>query len=113
VQKSTQLSVETYNPDADLRSLIEGNRTGPFRPQPHVYESLESDLPEVNFGIDLRRWAGDTGWRAAASVPKREKGAVPEVLVGMLGALEGEVFGKVDDAGELGVGRAERMVWAE
>lgn len=88
VQKSTQLSVETYNPDADLRILIEGNRTGPFRPQPHVYESLEADLPEVNFGIDLRKWAGDTGWKAAAQVPKREKGAIPDVLSGMLKALD-------------------------
>lgn len=100
LQEGTTLSVEAYNPDADLKALIEGNRTGPFRPQPHVYESLEVDQPEVSFGIDLRKWAGDAGWRSAAQAPNREKGAVPEVLTGLLGAISEMGEGRTDE-GEL------------
>jgi hypothetical protein len=87
LQQSTSLSVEAFNPEADLKALIEGNRTGPFRPKPLVYESLETDVPEVNFGIDLRKWAGDQGWRTMVRTPPREKGAVPEVLEGLLAGL--------------------------
>lgn len=87
IQSQTHLSIETFNPNADLRSLIEGHRTGPFKPQAHVYESLEVDQPDVSFGIDLKRWAGETGWKAATSAPKREKGAVPGVLEGLLSGI--------------------------
>ena len=55
MESSSKLSVEAFNPEADLKALIEGNRTGPFRPQPHIYDSIESDMPDVNFGLDLRR----------------------------------------------------------
>lgn len=59
------------------------------------------DQPEVNFGIDLRKWAGDSGgWRSAAQAPKREKGAVPEVLQGMLRAMT-EMGENATDDGEL------------
>jgi hypothetical protein len=51
LQQSTSLSVEAFNPEADLKALIEGNRTGPFRPRPTIYESLESDVPEVLEGL--------------------------------------------------------------
>ncbi|ODO07026.1 hypothetical protein I350_04393 [Cryptococcus amylolentus CBS 6273] len=88
IQQSTALSVEAFNPDTDLKALIEGNRTGPFRPQAYVYESLESDLPDVNFGIDLRRWSGERGWKSLVGAStKRSKGAIPEVLEAMLRAL--------------------------
>ncbi|ODO00626.1 GTPase activating protein [Cryptococcus wingfieldii CBS 7118] len=88
IQQSTALSVEAFNPDTDLKALIEGNRTGPFRPQAYVYESLESDLPDVNFGIDLRRWSGERGWKSLVRTrTKRSKGAIPEVLEAMLRAL--------------------------
>ena len=98
IQKQTQLSIETYNPEADLRSLIEGHRTGPFKPQAQVYESLEVDLPDVNFGIDLRRWAGDHGWKAATTMPRREKGAVPVVLEGLLNGIA-NLYEGLEDAG--------------
>lgn len=88
LQKSTSLSVEAFNPEADLKALIEGNRTGPFRPKPLVYESLETDIPEVNFGIDLRKWYGDQGWRTMVRAPPRPRGAVPEVLEGLLEGLQ-------------------------
>lgn len=82
---STALSVEAFNPDADLKALIEGNRTGLFRPHAHVYQSVGSDIPEVNFGIDLRRWSGEFGWKGMLHAPKRPR--VPDVLQGLLSAL--------------------------
>jgi hypothetical protein len=99
LQSGTSLSVEAFNPEADIKALIEGNRTGPFRPQPHVYESIESDIPDVNFGIDLRKWAGDQGWRASISAPPRPKGAIPEVLEALLKALN-EMYAEAQDEGE-------------
>ena len=86
--ESTTLSVEAFNPDADLKALIEGNRTGPFRPQAHIYESVESDVPDVNFGIDLKRWSGEFGWKGMLNAPKRPKGAIPDILQGLLQTLE-------------------------
>ena len=99
LQPSTALSVEAFNPDADLKALIEGNRTGPFKPKPMIYESLETDVPEVNFGIDLRRWAGDQGWKAVKA-PSRPKGSVPEALEGLLKGLEG-MYQEIPQDGEL------------
>ncbi|WVQ96215.1 hypothetical protein IAU59_003319 [Kwoniella sp. CBS 9459] len=96
LQKGTSLSVEAYNPEADIKALIEGNRTGPFRPHPHIYESLESDIPDVNFGIDLRRWSGEHGWKSLVSAPPRPKGSVPEALEAMLRALN-EMYPNVPD----------------
>ncbi|KAK4684344.1 hypothetical protein P7C73_g5840, partial [Tremellales sp. Uapishka_1] len=96
LQKSTSLSVEAFNPEADIVALIEGNRTGPFRPQPHIYESVESDVPEVNFGIDLRRWSGDQGWKALVNAPPRPKGAIPDALQALLLALK-EMYTSVPD----------------
>nr|XP_019009105.1 GTPase activating protein [Kwoniella pini CBS 10737]OCF47886.1 GTPase activating protein [Kwoniella pini CBS 10737] len=88
LQKGTSLGVEAFNPEADIKALIEGNRTGPFRPHPHVYESLETDMPDVNFGIDLRRWSGEHGWKSLVSAPSRPKGAIPEALEALLSALK-------------------------
>lgn len=88
VQESTQLSVEAFNPEADLKALIEGNRTGTFRPRPHVYESIESEAPEVNFGIDLRRWSGEHAWKAQVEGQSRPKDAIPEVLSALQQALK-------------------------
>jgi hypothetical protein len=86
LQESTQLSVEAFNPEADLKALIEGSRTGPFRPRPHVYEPMESSIPEVNYGIDLRRWSGEGAWKQMVNAPKRPKDAVPDVLTAFLQA---------------------------
>jgi hypothetical protein len=83
LSSSTSLAIEAFNPDADLKALIEGNRTGPFRPQPHVYETAE--IPDVNFGIDLRRWSGELGWKGMMNAPKRPR--VPDVLTALLAAL--------------------------
>ncbi|WVQ75205.1 hypothetical protein IAR50_004816 [Cryptococcus sp. DSM 104548] len=99
IQQSTALSVEAFNQDTDLKALIEGNRTGPFRPQAYVYESLESDLPDVNFGIDLRRWSGERGWKSLVGMGgKRNKGAIPEVLEALLRALN-EMYQDLSEEG--------------
>jgi hypothetical protein len=97
-----ELSVEAFNPEADIKALIEGNRTGGYRPRTHIYDSIESDIPDVNFGIDLRRWAGEHGWRSAMHAPKREKGAFPEVLQGLLTGLS-SVYAGIPEEGELGM----------
>ncbi|KAK8849456.1 hypothetical protein IAR55_004789 [Kwoniella newhampshirensis] len=96
LQKGTSLSVEAFNPEADVKALIEGNRTGPFRPRPHVYESIESDVPDVNFGIDLRRWSGEQGWKSLMNAPPRPKGAIPEALDALLRAL-GEMYDTISE----------------
>lgn len=101
-QKSTELSVEAFNPEADIKALIEGNRTGPFRPQSHVYESVDTDVPDVNFGIDLRRWSGERGWKSLVHAPKREKGAIPEALEALLGALA-EMYEGISEEGKSGL----------
>ena len=97
--ESTTLSVEAFNPDADLKALIEGNRTGQFRPQPHIYDYIESDVPDVNFGIDLRRWSGETGWKSS-KIPERPKGAIPDVLSSLLSTLT-EMYKEIPDEGKL------------
>lgn len=100
LQQSTALSVEAFNPEADLKALIEGNRTGPFRPKPLVYESMETDVPEVNFGIDLRKWYGDQGWRTIVRAPPRPRGAVPDVLEGLISGLQ-QKYQDVSHDGEI------------
>lgn len=102
LQQSTALSVEAFNPEADLKALIEGNRTGPFRPKPLVYESLETDIPEVNFGIDLKKWYGDQGWRTMVRTPVRPRGSVPEVLEGLLDGVS-QKYQDIPDDGESSV----------
>ncbi|KAH9032337.1 hypothetical protein EDB84DRAFT_1562020 [Lactarius hengduanensis] len=39
--------IAAYLPDSDLSALIERYRTGPFRPQPQVYESVAHDESDV------------------------------------------------------------------
>jgi hypothetical protein len=81
--------IASYQPESDLTALIERYRTGPFRPTPHVYESVMHDGTDVVFGIDLVKWAGEIGW-AAVRVPEDEKkkDAIPPVLSSLLQALD-------------------------
>jgi hypothetical protein len=81
--------IASYQPDSDLNALIERYRTGPFRPTAQVYESVSHDGTDVIFGIDLRRWAGDSGW-AAVRVPEDEKkkDSIPQILSSLLQALD-------------------------
>ncbi|KZP01697.1 hypothetical protein CALVIDRAFT_594393 [Calocera viscosa TUFC12733] len=89
--------IATYKPESDLTALIERYRTGPFRPTPHIYESVAHVGPgSVSFGIDLGNWAGEGGWNAlrAGAEEHKDKPAVPGVLTGLLAALE-EAYSKL------------------
>ncbi|GHJ86351.1 hypothetical protein NliqN6_2753 [Naganishia liquefaciens] len=87
-----KMAVDVFKPDVDFRAMIENNRIGNFRPTPHVYESLDSDEPEVSFGIDLRKWAG-SNWKAILHNNGNEKdgsgkGNVPGAFMALLKGLE-------------------------
>ncbi len=60
--------IAAYLPDSDLSALIERYRTGPFRPQSQVYESVAHDESDVFFGINLRRWSEADGARYMAKL---------------------------------------------
>lgn len=92
-QSSTLLTA--FLPESDLIHAIERYRTGPFRPQPHVYESIGHEKAlDAFFGIDLGAWAGEGGWNAVRAkddtVQKdHSKGDdIPFVVSGILGALK-------------------------
>jgi hypothetical protein len=59
------------------------------RPTPHIYESLDSEIPEVSFGIDLRKWAG-SNWKSILRDSGNEKnaGSVPPAFMALLKGLE-------------------------
>nr|GAT46765.1 predicted protein [Mycena chlorophos] len=77
--------IAAYLPETDLNALIERYRTGPFRPEAQVYESVSHVETDVVFGIDLRRWA-EGGWDTVSSGEPR-KNEVPPVLPAMLAAI--------------------------
>ncbi|KAI0923819.1 hypothetical protein AcV5_009263 [Taiwanofungus camphoratus] len=77
--------IASYQPEADIKVFIERHRTGPFRPEPQVYESVTHDESDVVFGIDLRRWADSDLWHPSS--PDEKKDEVPPVLTIMLAAL--------------------------
>ncbi|KAJ7504519.1 hypothetical protein B0H11DRAFT_521310 [Mycena galericulata] len=77
--------IAAYLPESDLNALIERYRTGPFRPEAQVYESVSHIETDVVFGIDLRRWA-EGGWDAVSSGEQR-KHDVPPVVTALLSAL--------------------------
>ncbi|KAH9066772.1 hypothetical protein EDB87DRAFT_1678620 [Lactarius vividus] len=78
--------IAAYLPDSDLSALIERYRTGPFRPQPQVYESVAHDESDVLFGIDLRRWS-EGGWSTLHG-EAQDKPLVPPVLTALLDGLQ-------------------------
>jgi hypothetical protein len=78
--------IAAYLPDSDLSALIERYRTGPFRPQPQVYESVAHDESDVLFGIDLRRWS-EGGWDALHG-EAQNKPLIPPVLTVLLEGLQ-------------------------
>ena len=88
--------IAAYQPESDLKALVEQYRTGPFRPSPHVYESLAHDESDVVFGIDLRKWADAGYWHGDATTTGDKKDTVPPVLTAMLAALK-EAYAKLPD----------------
>ncbi|KAF8661265.1 hypothetical protein AX16_001368 [Volvariella volvacea WC 439] len=77
--------ISAYQPESDLTALIERYRTGPFRPNPHVYESVAHDELDVVFGIDLRKWA-EGGWHELTG-GEEKKDQVPPVFTALLNTL--------------------------
>ncbi|THU99108.1 hypothetical protein K435DRAFT_508387 [Dendrothele bispora CBS 962.96] len=93
IERQTTL-IAAYQPENDLTALIERYRTGSFRPDAQVYESISHDESDVVFGIDLRKWA-EGGWITEVMSPDGSESSaggnkeeVPEVLTAMLKALE-------------------------
>jgi hypothetical protein len=105
-----------------LLALIEGSRTGNFvsspppdirnfrpklispsqRPKAHIYDSLDSDDYDVTFGIDLRKWGGQQGWKAIMRKEATEgspREPIPHVLTALLQGLE-EKYNDVSDDGQ-------------
>ncbi|KAJ7801733.1 hypothetical protein B0H13DRAFT_2259794 [Mycena leptocephala] len=84
--------IAAYLPESDLNALIERYRTGPFRPEAQVYESVSHIETDVVFGIDLRRWA-EGGWDTVSSGEPR-KIDLPPVVPALLNALT-EAYGRL------------------
>lgn len=82
--KRSKTLITAFQPESDLTALIERYRTGPFRPDAQVYESVAHDESDVVFGIDLRKWA-EGGWSIITSEEK--KNLVPPVLDALLQGL--------------------------
>lgn len=91
--------IASFQPESDLRALIERYRTGPFMPSAQVYESITHDEADAYFGIDLRKWA-DGGWNAVRN-GEEPKEQVPEVLTAMLKALTDKYPTMANDMGKL------------
>jgi hypothetical protein len=88
--------IASYQPESDLKALIERYRTGPFHPTPQVYESVAHDESDVVFGIDLRKWS-EGGWEALTT-GEQKKELYPNVLSALLGGLK-DAYGRLPDDG--------------
>ncbi|KAI0675535.1 hypothetical protein C8Q78DRAFT_1181568 [Trametes maxima] len=88
----------SYQPEQDIKVLIERCRTGPFRPVAQVYESISHDESDVVFGIDLRRWADSAYWNVS-SPGQQPREEAPPVLSALLSALL-EVYPKLPNDAE-------------
>lgn len=78
--------IAAYQPESDLTALIERYRTGPFRPDPQVYESVAHDESDVVFGIDLRKWA-EGGWDAMTTGEEKHD-TLPPVFSALLAGVK-------------------------
>lgn len=88
--------------------MIERYRTGPFRPDPQVSESLAYEEFDVVFGIDLRKWA-EGGWFALTS-GEEKKDIVPLVVTALLNGLD-EAYPKMpNDDGKV-TGSVQNMMY--
>ena len=89
---STTARVETlmatYQPENDIRVLIERYRTGSFRPVAQVYESISHDKSDVVFGIGRRKWSDSAYWNVRSPGEKNErKDEAPPMPSTLLAAL--------------------------
>ncbi|KIY52956.1 hypothetical protein FISHEDRAFT_63600 [Fistulina hepatica ATCC 64428] len=79
--------VAAYQPEVDLTALVERYRTGPFRPDPQVYQSLIHEEGDVVFGLDLRKWA-EFDWTALTAGTSSSTELVPHVLSALLEGIQ-------------------------
>lgn len=86
--------ISAYNPDSDLKALIERYRTGPFRPRAHVFESIAHEECDNVFGIDLRKWA-EGGWGS----DEVRRDSLPPVFTTLMNGLNTKYGGIPDDSG--------------
>ena len=100
--------IAAYLPDSDLSALIERYRTGPFRPQPQVYESVAHDESDVLFGIDLRRWS-EGGWNSLHG-EDQNKPLIPPVLSALLDGLNQAYPILANDDGESTIRLVLRLI---
>ncbi|KZP11489.1 hypothetical protein FIBSPDRAFT_1050728 [Athelia psychrophila] len=87
--------IAAYQPDLDLKALIERYRTGPFHPMPQVYESPAHDESDMLFGLDLRKWAP----HGAEMTGENAKELYPNVLAALLTGLAA-AYGKLPNDAE-------------
>ena len=84
--EKVEMLITAFQPEQDVKVLIERYRTGPFRPVAQVYESIAHDESDVVFGIDLRKWADSAYWNVSTpGEPKKEE--IPPVLASLLAGL--------------------------
>ena len=96
-QEKVDTLIAAYQPEQDIKVLIERSRTGPFRPVAQVYESIAHDESDVVFGIDLRKWADSAYWNVTSPGEKKED--IPPLLTSLFAALA-EAYPKLpNDAG--------------
>lgn len=86
--------ISAYNPDSDLKALIERYRTGPFRPKAHVFESITHEECDNHFGIDLRKWV-EGGWGS----DEVRRDSLPPVFTTLMNGLNTKYGGIPDDSG--------------
>jgi hypothetical protein len=67
---------------------MERYRTGSFRPEPQVYESVTHDESDVVFGIDLRRWAEGSWSTISSPEDTGKKDLIPPVITALLSGLD-------------------------
>lgn len=92
------LLIAAFQPENDLNALIERYRTGPFRPDAQVYESVAHDESDVVFGIDLRKWS-EGGWSMLMSPTEEHKENIPPVVEALLNAITAAYDKLPNDAG--------------
>lgn len=88
---SAKTAIDAFQPEADLVAMIESNRTGDFRPTPHIYESWGSFQTDSCFGVDLRKWSGQQSWKAVMKGGESHKTTandIPVVLDALLQSIK-------------------------
>ncbi|KAF8327151.1 uncharacterized protein EI90DRAFT_2998640 [Cantharellus anzutake] len=75
--------ISSFQPEADLTATIERCRSGPFRPSPPIYKAVGSDVVDKVFGMELRRWAGET----ALDSGRTQTEGSPPIVTSFLRAL--------------------------